>query len=96
MAEPNLPPIISYHPEIQIDKAGERYVLKLVTNTYESDEAILKKLAVAFKVSTVGEIVEKLNAKKLPFLPHLRQVSVEKATTVPSAAKVWGWAEKVN
>lgn len=92
-----LPPILGYHPEIQVEKEGERHVLKLTVKDYETDDKILLDLATEFKVDTVGEVVEKLSAGELSL--HVQKASVEKVGgVVPHKAgqKVWAWSEKLS
>jgi hypothetical protein len=97
---PTLPPIIGYHPEIQVDKGGERHVLKMTVDDFEPDEQLLRRLAEAFEVRTVGEVIEKLSGPKTPWFPMsvVRAVVEVVKGVAPHKVgqKVWGWDDKLT
>jgi hypothetical protein len=66
-----IPKITAYHPEIHVEKDGERYILKLSVPDYTSDGEILKKLAQKEDVQTVGEVVDSIQKNRLHYQwPH--------------------------
>jgi len=59
-----IPKIIAYHPEIPVKASdGKRHLIKLDLPDFIPDDEVLKTVAKALKVETVGEIVDTLKAQ---------------------------------
>jgi hypothetical protein len=57
----DLPPIVSYHPEIQVvGKCGGFHLIYANREDWCSDREVLSDLGKRFGVGTVGDLVEKL------------------------------------
>lgn len=93
---PKTPEIIAYHPEIQVDKDGERHVLKLAVADYASEKDLLINLAKELKVQTVGEIIEAVESQKIKAAAVERPVETPTRQAVTKCGgKIWNWTEKI-
>jgi hypothetical protein len=85
--------ILSYHPEIHVERDGDVHVLKFAVPDWSPEEVLLRDLAKRLNATTVGEIVEKLTAKKAATLEKMGPVA---STYVRGDHDLWPWAKKIE
>ncbi len=97
-----LKPILEYHPEIHVDKNGERFLLKMSVPDWKPDAAVLKEVGQSLNAKTVGEIIEKaqISPQKAQPVGKVRVDEVIKISDriepyVKGNEKVWNWNEEI-
>lgn len=77
-----LPRIIAYHAKILVERDGEVFATEIGRPDWEPEAEVLLRTARELRVTTVGEIVDKLQ------LPLQRVAKQQQGV-------VWGWGQSV-